>query len=111
MSQPAQHQRSARIEVLAVVRFRPDMMSSLRDSAVKYRLNGDTCRKDWHSVAIGAVLSSDLSAQGCFRDPAPPALSPMRGFGGAARCRHEPNGGSQCQNLPRSHHLRNRRCQ
>jgi hypothetical protein len=24
------------------------------------------CRKDWHSAAIGAVLSSDLGAKGAF---------------------------------------------
>ena len=33
------------------------------------------------------------------RDPAPSALWPRWGFGGAARRRHQPNGGSQCRSL------------
>ena len=44
------------------------------------------CRKDWHSGAIGAVLSVNFGRQG-RPDPAPPARSPRWGFGGAARRR------------------------
>src|SRR6516225_10504695 len=46
-------------------------------------------RKDWHSAAIGAVLSSIPSSPRALRDPAPPAAWPRWGFGGAARRRHQ----------------------
>ena len=49
--------------------------------------------RDWS----GTVASS--GAPWALRDPAPPASWPRWGFGGAARRRHEPNGGSQCQRL------------
>ena len=39
------------------------------------------------------------------RDPAPSALWPRWGFGGAARRRHQPNGGSQCQSLQSNEQL------
>jgi hypothetical protein len=63
--------------------------------------------KDWHSSANRAVLWPVSGSDGLW-DPAPPAPSPRRGFGGAAQRRPEPNGGSQCQRLPRSDHLRHR---
>jgi hypothetical protein len=44
------------------------------------------CRKDWHSTAIGAVLSSDLGAKGASRS-CPAGLTAdagLRGCGGNA---------------------------
>jgi uncharacterized protein DUF3489 len=39
-------------------------------------------RKDWHSAAIGAVLSVNSGRVRALRDPAPPACWPRWGFGG-----------------------------
>ena len=52
-------------------------------------------RKDWHSSAIRAVLSSIQGTPRRSEIPAPPARWPKWGFGGAVRRRDEPNGGSQ----------------
>ena len=40
---------------------------------------------------------SSIPGAEALRDPAPPASWPRWGFGGAARCRHQPNGGSRCR--------------
>ena len=56
-------------------------------------------------LAFGRDWSGTVASSGrhrALRDPAPPACWPRWGFGGAARRRHEPNGGSQCQSLRRS---------
>jgi hypothetical protein len=66
------------------------------------------CRKDWHSAAIGALLSSDLGAIG-RSEILPRRLDRQSGASVVRRRRrHEPNGGSQCQSLPTS--LRNHHC-
>ena len=65
------------------------------------------CRKDWHSGAIGAVLSVNFGRQGR------PEILPRRldRRGGASVVRRDaakPNGGSQCQSLQRSDRWRQR---
>ena len=52
-------------------------------------------RKDWHSSAIRAVLSSVQGTPRRSEILAPPARWPRWGLGGAARRRDDPNGGSR----------------
>src|SRR6516165_8779185 len=65
------------------------------------------CRKDWYLAAIGAVLSSDLGAKGAPRS-CPAGFIADAGLRWCGVTPLQPNGGSQCQSLPRNHHPRNR---
>jgi hypothetical protein len=79
------------------------------NSAMKCRRSRATTlsRKDWHSGAIGAVLSVNFGRQGR------PEILPRRLHrrGGASVVRRDaakPNGGSRCQSLQRSDRRRQR---
>src|SRR5229473_8388510 len=53
-------------------------------------------RKDWHCVQDRAVVSWPRPGTEVRLDPAPPASSPLRGFGGdGGNRRRQPNGGSR----------------
>ena len=92
-------------------RYRTGLSRVIRrgNSAIKCRRSRATTlsRKDWHSGAIGAVLSVNFGRQGR------PEILPRRLHrrGGASVVRRDaakPNGGSQCQSLQRSDRRRQR---
>jgi hypothetical protein len=76
-----------------------------RDSSMRAKLSNNIIQK---GLAFGRDWSGTVANSGSQRaprDPAPPAPWPRWGFGGAARRRYQPNGGSRCQRLRRSHPL------
>ena len=83
-----------------------DPPRKFRDQMSRFRAT-TLSRKDWHSGAIGAVLSVNFGRQGR------PEILPRRLHrrGGASVVRRDaakPNGGSQCQSLQRSDRRRQR---
>src|SRR5712671_244350 len=84
--------------VAETMRARVGVRSSLRRS-FKDKLGWKPAiilsRKDWHCVQNRAVVSRPRPGTEVRLDPAPPAWSPLRGFGGdGGNRRLQPNGGS-----------------